>query len=185
MSHVPGTGQAFRAAAGETAEHLKGDVNSGDVSSPFPRVLPPANVVEAFPNAYLGVALDDGCYEEMPRLRRGRKFDWLYDQWCASNLFVDVSHTIGVPEAVPQACRCNRDHEERAALVCLLTAASVFSGRYVAIGDAVGGYLFLPPWSHWADWARASINQNRRRYACCDTWISGRLLTANDELPGS
>lgn len=37
------------------------------------------------------------------------------------------------------------DHELRAAIVCLLTALLVAKGHYLAVGDEVGGWFFLPP----------------------------------------
>ena len=56
----------------------------------------------------------------------------------------------------------NRDHEERAALVCLLTAASVAAGRYTAVGDDEGGYFFLPPFALWGEWARHEMEMAKK-----------------------
>jgi hypothetical protein len=37
-------------------------------------------VVEAFPNAFLGVLMPEAEMLAVPRLKRGHRFDWLYDQ---------------------------------------------------------------------------------------------------------
>jgi len=82
-----------------------------------------------------------------------------------------------------QAIEANRDHEERAALVCLLTAAAVAVGRYTAVGDEQGGYFFLPPWNLWEEWARQEINRLRRRVGSVEVWINGERYSASDSLP--
>ncbi|MBX6324343.1 MAG: hypothetical protein IRY94_21230, partial [Rhodospirillaceae bacterium] len=37
------------------------------------------------------------------------------------------------------------DHDERAAVVCAVTALCVARGRYAAVGDAAHGFVALPP----------------------------------------
>jgi hypothetical protein len=110
-------------------------------------VLPDVNIVEAFPNAFLGVCLPAVTYARIPPLRRGRKFDWLYDEWCSDGLFGRLAETLGgvLPKTFDTMCQTTRDHEHRAALVCLATAACVAAGRYTAVGDKDGGCFFLPP----------------------------------------
>lgn len=66
MSHIPGTGQRLR-------EHGRRAADLGAHGS--------AKVVEAFPNAFLGVALPDEVFVSRPKLKRGQKFDWLYCEW--------------------------------------------------------------------------------------------------------
>jgi hypothetical protein len=38
-----------------------------------------------------------------------------------------------------------RNHDDRAALVCALTALVVAKGEFVAVGDDVDGWMILPP----------------------------------------
>jgi hypothetical protein len=76
-----------------------------------------------------------------------------------------------------------RNHDERAALVCLLTAAGVAEGKYTAVGNAATGYFFLPPWSMWQSWARQEIDIQRCRTDCIDVWIDGRCHTSLEALP--
>lgn len=88
-----------------------------------------------------------------------------------------------LPELFASQCEKNRDHEERAALVCLATAASVAAGRYTAVGDPIGGYFFLPPWSLWADWARKETDKQRHLDAQISGWIDGTSFGAGEALP--
>jgi hypothetical protein len=166
LSHVPGTGRAFRAAGWTSAQRLKPSAPERALTAEFPRI-DSCNVVEAFPNAFLGVCLPDAAFPPTPRLRRGQRFEWLYDAWLRLDLFPPLIAAIGLPQldGVLDACGRNAHHDQRAALVCLLTGACVKTGRYTAIGDAAGGYLFLPPWSRWAAWARTELDRARARVA--------------------
>jgi hypothetical protein len=49
-----------------------------------------------------------------------------------------------------QRLRSETDHELRAALICLLTAALAHEGTAAIIGEAEGGWFWLPPWSREA-----------------------------------
>jgi hypothetical protein len=116
-----------------------------------------ANIVEAFPNAFLGVVVPEEDFLNTTKIKRGGKFDWLYDRWIEHRLFATIAAAANLPGDVAKRCEAERDHDIRAALVCLLTAALVHTGTYSAIGDETGGYFFLPPRDLWAPWARNGI----------------------------
>ena len=153
--------------------------------TPVPLVLALRNLVEAFPNAFLGVCVSEGQYASISKLKRGKKFDWLYGEWCRTGRFQSLTRELAsvVPMAVDSLCESNKDHEERAALICLLTAASVAMGRYTAVGEPTGGYFFLPPWSLWAEWAQAELDKQRRADELIDVWIDGVSFGASQPLP--
>lgn len=176
FSHVPGTGHELRRAGLDSAAQFMPLTTREGAAASIPRIWERHNLVEAFPNAFLGVCLQDSAYGQMPRLRRGQKFDWLYDQWCASAVFERLVESLAGLLPVSFAGQCERatDHEHRAALVCLGTAACVAAGRYTAIGDEDGGYFFLAPWSIWADWAREEVADARRRFGSMSVWINGQ-----------
>ena len=185
FSHVPGTGRRFREAAQETAKQLASLTRGHDPTSEFPHVWAGKNLVEAFPNAFLGVLIPGARFDARPGLRRGKKFDWLYEQCSITLAFRHVIDAIGSEKVrdLLQAIEANRDHEERAALVCLLTAAAVAVGRYTAVGDEQGCYFFLPPWDSWEEWARQEINRQRRRAGSVEVWINGERFSTSDSLP--
>jgi hypothetical protein len=49
-------------------------------------------------------------------------------------------------------------------------------GRYVAVGEPKGGYLFMPPWSEWADWAKREIIRQRELRPALEVWVDGEPL---------
>ena len=188
LSHVPGTGRELRDAGWNTAQQLRPIVHQKRVGAEvkFPRVED-SNVVEAFPNAYLGVCVSDDMYDRMPRLRRGEKFDWLFDCWVERGLIGPVVERIALEQLAALEGRFNRNrqHDERAALVCVLTAAGVYTGNYTAVGNEAGGYFFLPPWHSWATWAREELDRQRAREPGLEAWISGSRYLNEDSLPSS
>jgi hypothetical protein len=130
------------------------------VTSIFPRVRK-GTVVEAFPNAFLGVCLDDDVYAEMPKLKRGKKFDWLYSQWKRLRLVESLPGlTFGQRQIFSEKFQQTNHHEYQAAIVCLLTGLLVAHNQFIAVGDAQGGWFFLPPWSCWKAWARDALCAN-------------------------
>jgi hypothetical protein len=115
--------------------------NSGNVRRDGP-------IVEAFPNAFLGVLMPEVELMAAPRFKRRRRFDWLYDQMVTTGRLESLlSENLDLPEIVWQSLRSETDHELRAALICLLTAALASNGSAAIIGEVEGGWFWLPPWS--------------------------------------
>jgi len=141
MSHIRGTGQLLREHGRRAAE----------------RVRPGAKIVEAFPNAFLGVVVQDDDYVTATKIKRGRKFDWLYERWIDRGVFPRVIAAAHLPEDIATRCETEKDHDIRAALVCLLTAAFAAQGTATAVGREVDGYFFLPPADLWAEWAKETL----------------------------
>ncbi len=183
LSHVRGTGQQLRRAGFDTARQIAPLVPVAHNKFDFPRVWPGSNIVEAFPNAYLALVIPVTYFERMPFLQRGRKFDWLYDQWLALDLFSKQALRLERSGTLLRNCRECADHEERAALVCLLTAGSVAQNQYTAIGERKSGYIFLPPFNHWAQWAKSELEKQRTRLEGFEIWVNGRLICNSQSLP--
>jgi hypothetical protein len=153
-----GTGLQLRNAAAVIAAEL-----------PKHRRLPSAPVVEAFPNAFLGVMLDDAAYASFGTpIARGTKSDIFFAQaqrdgcfdrllqhldWHDTLLRDTIASIASIATTTTRAA-----HEHRAALVCVLTAGCALSGQATVIGDDAGGKICLPPRLLWAEWARDSLN---------------------------
>jgi len=117
-------------------------------------------IVEAFPNAFLAVLLADEEFLASPKLRRGQRFDWLYDRAVGSKRMKStLSQALHLPHEVWQQLSGQTDHELRAALICLLTAAFAAQGSAERIGDAEGGWFWLPPFYLWQDWAKDGLRR--------------------------
>lgn len=157
MSHIRGTGQSLREHGRRAAEQLLAVNALRPSQQPLNRVLAGASIVEAFPNAFLGVVVPDDDYVTMTKIKRGGKFDWLYHRWIAHGLFHRAVAAAQLPDKITARCEAEKDHDVRAALVCLLTAAFAANGTAIAIGQEVDGYFFLPPRNLWADWAKSSL----------------------------
>jgi len=124
-------------------------------------------------------------YEMIPHLRRGKKFDWLYDQWLEIDAFREFANELDPSGALLMECRNCTNHEERAAIVCVLTAGGVVLGQYTAIGDKNGGYFLLPQLKKWSPWARQELEKQRGRLEHLEIWVDGELIRDAQPLPGS
>lgn len=157
MSHVRGTGQLLREHGRRAAEQLLAGSSFRASAHPWQRVWPDVPIVEAFPNTFLGVVLPDDAYVTTKKIKRGGKFDWLYDRWIERNLFPRITAAAQLPHEIALRCEAEKDHDIRAALVCLLTAAFAANGTAVPVGREDDGYFFLPPMDLWAGWAKTSL----------------------------
>jgi hypothetical protein len=187
LSHVSGTGRDFRQAGQKSARQLSEITSGRELVARFPRVWKACNLVEAFPNAFMGVLFPSDCFDRLPKLRRGKKFDWLYDKCCERRTFDSVIHTIGGTTllSVLHYINTNQNHDQKAALICLLTAGAVAAGRYTAVGDGEGGYFFLPPWVAWAPWALQEFETQRQRMGSVEVWIDGVRFDPSVSLPSA
>lgn len=152
LSHF-GFGLQLREAATRVADEM-GERTKGASGS----------IVEAFPNAFLGMLLDDGDYAAMGAIERGKKSDVYYARVAATGRFEAILKHIGwADDALLAILHDNAGattraaHDKRAALVCLLTAACAFSDHAEYIGDSSGGYICLPPKALWANWTRDAL----------------------------
>ena len=112
-SHVRGTGQALARAAGETAHHVA-ELTAGprpDASCPW--VVAERAIVEAFPNAFLGVLLPDEAFETLPP-GRGKKFDALFEAVRRRGVLLRLMNELRWPDDdLRDALVTNAQHDER------------------------------------------------------------------------
>ncbi len=157
MSHIRGTGQLLREHGRRAAEQLLAASSFQPSIHPLQRIWPDAPIVEAFPNAFLGVVVPDEDYAIATKVKRGGKFDWLYDRWIDRGLFAPVVAAAQLSDEIAARCEAEKDHDIRAALVCVLTAAFAAAGTAEAVGQDADGYFFLPSMDLWATWAKKSL----------------------------
>lgn len=119
-------------------------------------------LVEAFPNAFLAMLLPEGS---IPPVHRN-----------ASDRFWEVLIKLGLFQSFLSGLLPNRsgpdlgkfhNHDERAAIVCALTALSVSKCRFVAVGDREDGFIVLPPREAWGrngstrvSWVETALREN-------------------------
>lgn len=126
-----------------------------------PRALPGVPIVEAFPNTFLGVLLPAQTFDGSGTLKIRTRSDRLYEaatgQGALQRLLEDLDWSE--PGTAERFAR-ERDHDIRAALVCLLTAGFASAGTAAIVGDGIGGWFWLPPLGLWAEWAVAALKTN-------------------------
>jgi|SRR5580704_9595425 hypothetical protein len=194
LSHY-GFGLNFRRAANEACAQF-GQFLAGSTPSTHPTLANCCGpIVEAFPNAFLAVLLPDEEFQSAPKLKRGQRFDWLYERAVGSEkVRSTLSQAVHLPKEVWHQLSSQMDHELRAALVCLLTAAFAAQGNAEKVGDAKGGWFWLPPICLWQDWARDGLRtaeffasrKARADFKAFDKIMErrgGKRPRAGDELP--
>jgi hypothetical protein len=126
MSHF-GHGLTFRQAGALAAEQFLPVV--GNDHRPAFAAVAGAAMVEAFPSTFMGVLLPDGVLAGLPT-KRGGKSDRLYEACVSDGVFIPLIKTLGWPveETVAQFA-AERDHDIRAAYICLLTAGLAHQRR--------------------------------------------------------
>lgn len=117
-------------------------------------------LIEAFPNAILGVLVRAQDYQSASRGRHQSKSDWLYDRTIECGALNRVLRRLGwnQPEMLARL-ESEKHHDKRAALVCLLTAGFAHAGDTTIVGDVAGGWFWLPPKALWESWALEGLEE--------------------------
>ena len=126
-------------------------------------------VVEAFPSAFLGVMLRDPAGVHATR---GDRSDTFYRHLSREGaLSTLVEHLL--PGRTPaMSLHDVTDHDERAAVVCGLTALCVAAGKFIAVGDE-DGWIILPPVGFTQPWARSILERNAGSEQTSALYVSG------------
>lgn len=176
LSHW-GRGLELRRAAAEACSQF-GQILACPASTQGAAVSRDGPVVEAFPNAFLGVLTPEGDFLSAPDIRRGQRFDWLYQRIATTGMLQSaLSQVLDLPAEVWRRLRSETDHELRAALICLLTAALAAQGKAAVVGEDTAGWFWLPPRPLWQPWAsrgldgvvRTMASKGRRIDLPCDS----------------
>lgn len=125
-----------------------------------PCVIPNTPIIEAFPNTFLGVLLPEIAFADWDKKRRQKKSDWLYEQVSEAGIFQRLLANLDLD--APRITRKFENavhHDERAALICLLTALFAEAGTAAVVGDPDGGWFWLPPISFWRPWGHAALEK--------------------------
>lgn len=154
-----GSGPALHAEA-TTLTHFALDRLLIDAAAYAARIHRRA-VMEAFPNLFLGVLCDEGCYPVPARARQWT--DVLYDK-VRPRLEELLSRLL--PDRDIRSDWDIDDHDGIASFVCALSALCVAAGRYVAVGAHADGFIMLPPHDAWGrdPWAERELRTNVARH---------------------
>lgn len=140
-------GKSLNAAANTLALFVRETAVLADAS--HLHAIDPKAVVEAFPSSFLGVML------ERPSdltVSRGDRSDAFFQHLAAVGVLQDFAHHLLPGRHARHSWTDVTNHDDRAALVCALTALAVAQGDYTAVGDD-DGWIILPPRSFVRSWA--------------------------------
>ena len=110
-------------------------------------------IVEAFPTTFLGVMIESPQRLDRPRKKSDRYFIYLTEH----SGFEWVRRLLGGQQRWERSPCEIKNHDDRAALVCALTALCVAAGQFTAVGDDDYGWIILPPYQEFAPWAQEAI----------------------------
>jgi predicted RNase H-like nuclease len=112
-------------------------------------------IVEAFPSSFLGLMIADPT-----RLtsQRGNRSD-VYFEHLSELLEQLVGHLLPNRELATKIEDVT-NHDDRAALVCALTALGVVADDFTAVGDDRDGWIILPPRAFVQNWAWDMLDAN-------------------------
>ncbi len=113
-------------------------------------------IAEAFPTSFLGVMIDRPESLSVPRSgsRSDRYFTYLAETGHLESFLADL-----LPDrTLKRSLGSIRNHDDRAAFVCALTALCFASEDFAAVGDDVDGWIILPPRRHFSKWAWDAVS---------------------------
>jgi hypothetical protein len=113
-------------------------------------------IAEAFPSSFLGVLIEQ---PEALNARRGDRSDTFFQYLATAGIFHKlIAHLLPGRSLVIHPSTVT-NHDDRAALVCALTALCVAAGDFVAVGDD-NGWIILPPVTFVQSWALGLLETN-------------------------
>jgi hypothetical protein len=115
-----------------------------------------AALAEAFPSSFLGVMIAD---PKSLNTRRGDRSDTFYQHLAELGMIDNLlRHCLPGRDGTLHP-RVVRNHDDRAALVCAISALCVAAGDFTAVGND-DGWIILPPSAFVQPWARELLRAN-------------------------
>ena len=112
-------------------------------------------IVEAFPTTFLGVMIDSPEALCRPKPKSDRYFKHLAEVGHFDCFLADLLPDRMLTGSLDSI----RNHDDRAAFACALTALCVAAQDFTAVGDNDDGWIVLPPRRHFAKWAWDAISR--------------------------
>ena len=164
-------GRKLNAEANRTAESVKRRCSVAGAQH-APKIDEFA-IVEAFPTTFLGAMIEDP-----PPAHRRKRSDVYFAHLAERRTFDRLAQRLLDGRTWSHDPGELRNHDDRAAFVCALTALSVSAGEFTAVGDERDGWIILPPQWAFADWAwTAARDTARREQLEQPSESAGRLLS--------
>lgn len=150
-------GRKLNQQANLAAKVVKGRCSVEDARHAWP--IDDSAIAEAFPTAFLGTLIDNPERLRRPKQRSDRYFKYLAEEGILGRLLGDLLPDRNLAED-PKTVT---NHDDRAALVCAMSALCVAQGWFTAVGDSDDGWIILPPRDHIKCWAWKALHENEDR----------------------
>lgn len=118
-------------------------------------------IVEAFPSSFLGVLIEDPA---ALKARRGDRSDTFYKYLTASGGLQRLVQLLLPGRRLVEDFSGVANHDDRAALICALTALGIAAADFTAVGDD-DGWIILPSTRLMQPWACAALRANAAELA--------------------
>jgi hypothetical protein len=124
----------------------------------------PKRIVEAFPNLFLAAMVDEAALPKLSRDASDRYWELVVGR--SRRLEALISGLLPGRRLITNLSLCS-NHEDRAGIVCSVTALATATGSHVAVGDPADGDIILPPTDAWGvelqgarSWLEPILRQN-------------------------
>lgn len=125
------------------------------------RRIDPLAIVEAFPSSFLGLMLPSPA----PPVTRGKRSDVFFSILSGEGGVLAQLAAYLLPGRTSKISFDSvQNHDDRAALVCALTALCVVLGKFCAVGDPRNGWIILPPKQFIEQSAFELLNENAKEF---------------------
>jgi hypothetical protein len=115
-------------------------------------------IVEAFPGSFLGLLIESP--QHLKTARSKRSDDFFVHLAGTGDLYSLLQYLLPDRQLATGFERV-RNRDDRAALICALTALCVAANDYTVVGDE-DGWIVLPPRSMIRDWGWRLLAENAR-----------------------
>lgn len=133
------------------------------IANSLASLWPGIRIYEGFPNAFLGFTLPDKCFTAP--IPRGKKSDVFWSACLSSGILeraINISFGHGkFSKAVTSSLPKFIDHEERAAIICALTARAAHLGRAHKVHSSRDGSIWLAPPAIMQPWAKTVLAERQ------------------------
>lgn len=140
-------GKSLNAAANNLALFVRDVAALADAN--HPHAIDRKAIVEAFPSSFLGVMLE---HPLKLKAKRRKRSDCFFRHLASVGALQELAYHLLPGRQARHSWTDVTNHDDRAALVCALTALAVAQGDYTAVGDE-DGWIVLPPRQFIRSWA--------------------------------
>lgn len=113
-------------------------------------------IVEAFPSSFLGVMIAN---PKEIQVHRNNRSDVFYKHLVMTGGLAALIQFCVPDRSLADNLAWVTNHDDRAALVCAVSALCVAAGNYTAVGD-IRGWIILPPLRFVQGWAANELRAN-------------------------